>query len=421
MFCRKCGEKLKASDKFCNNCGEHVVENLEKDASIILEPPKDLVWNIEGFPQKSKGAKTPDVSFEWGKEKQGKEFEVDDFYVANEKNAELQKLLDDEIEKINKQNEAREEARARVAEEDKKNLQAEQGKEADEPSIQNTKNDLPDPKSQNIENNESLVQIKEEIDAGNKYQQIFIEEEQPVKKGIGIGKFILVLIIIIIFIEGGFLAARQFVPENPYVIQISETINKAVNTVEKWFISEEKSPAEEPAEKPLKPEVEENEPEEKTPIEEAENPYPENNNIGEIIINPELTYVSGKNYGNVDINESLPVTENTEDVIKTIVSYDSKWIDYVNNGDKGVIEFTAPESPAQLNTLSFAKAGKIKENFLSLEVGEIRKGAKGYYAWTKETIEIIEGSSSVVKTYDWIYQLAPVENEMKIVNYFSYK
>ena len=86
-----------------------------------------------------------------------------------------------------------------------------------------------------------------------------------------------------------------------------------------------------------------------------------------------------------------------------------------------MINFTAQGSPAQLNTLSFAKVGKIKENFISLEIGDIRKGENGYYIWVREKIELIENDVSEIRIYDWIYQVVEIENEMKIVNYFSYK
>ena len=72
------------------------------------------------------------------------------------------------------------------------------------------------------------------------------------------------------------------------------------------------------------------------------------------------------------------------------------------------------------NTLSFSKAGKINEVFNLLEIGEVRKGTKGYYVWVREEIEITENNRTAAKTYQWIYQVAPSDTGMKIVNYFPY-
>ena len=55
-----------------------------------------------------------------------------------------------------------------------------------------------------------------------------------------------------------------------------------------------------------------------------------------------------------------------------------------------------------------------------LEIGEVRKGTKGYYVWVREEIEITENNRTAAKTYQWIYQVAPSDTGMKIVNYFPY-
>src|SRR5665648_899652 len=107
MFCRKCSKKLDLQDKFCNNCGEPVSLEDAGEATIVPEPPKGLVWNVEGFP---KDKKVEDVIFNWKTDSQGEDFIVDDFYVNENKNVSAQKLLDQELEKINRNNMAREEA-----------------------------------------------------------------------------------------------------------------------------------------------------------------------------------------------------------------------------------------------------------------------------------------------------------------------
>jgi len=227
----------------------------------------------------------------------------------------------------------------------------------------------------------------------------------------------LVLLILLIILEGAFLGFKYYMPDNPYFKIVDNKVMQAVLTVESWF--QVKEPA---VEAPKSEESVVEKPVAKEPVvEEPVNPFPGNKNIKEISMNPNLVYTSGKDYGNADINKSLPIIESTDQVIETIVEYDSKWIDYVNSGDKGVLALTAPGSQAEKNALSFTKAGKIKETFNSLEIGEVRKGTKGYYIWVREEIDILENNLNTTKVYDWIYQLTPVENQMKIVDYFSYK
>src|SRR5665648_633109 len=525
MFCRKCSKKLDLQDKFCNNCGEPVSLEDAGEATIVPEPPKGLVWNVEGFP---KDKKVEDVIFNWKTDSQGEDFIVDDFYVNENKNVSAQKLLDQELEKINRNNMAREEAilaaqaitatqtdsaaRRIFSEEIKSDLEgivkrrekyqttkdldtqseveaesnteelskvesevvpelnikpeaetepeietestesetepnlepnAESNPEADaepqtasdpeadaEPQTESdpevdaelqTESD-PDTEPQTESNPEADTEPQTDADIDEitaaiaatvaasetaattaaaatseaetataaddvetlnvanktelKYDNIFLEEEEePKAKRFSFGRFLLVLLILLIILEGVFLGFKYYMPDNPYFKIVDNKVTQAVLTVESWF--QVKEPA---TETPKAEESVAKEPADGEPV----NTFPENKNIKEISMNPDLVYASGKDYGNADINKSLPVIESTDQVIETIVEYDSKWIDYVNSGDKGVLALTAPGSKAEKNALSFTKAGKIKETFNSLEIGEVRKGTKGYYIWFRE-------------------------------------
>ena len=57
MFCKKCGFEIDSHDKFCKSCGEPVAPETEGTAAIVPEPPKDLVWNVEGYPTDKKDKK----------------------------------------------------------------------------------------------------------------------------------------------------------------------------------------------------------------------------------------------------------------------------------------------------------------------------------------------------------------------------
>lgn len=449
MFCRKCGEKLDAVDKVCGVCGEPVVFVSSEESAPNLEPPKDLVWNIEGFPKEKK---IEDVIFDWKNENKTQDSIVDDFYFDDKKNESAQNLLDKEIEKLNINIMVREEAMSQAQEmarvrgaffEETEKIESDViESRASEPEPEPESEAVTEPQLESEPESKPILEtVPEPVTVPepeaprateNPYGAIFMDEDEPEEKSFSWKKFILILLIILIILECAFLGFKYFMPENPYVKSVNDKVTQVVLTIENWFEKEEPAKEEPGIEKPdsEKPDLEKpdaqkpavEKPEVQKPVvQEPENTYPENKNIKNISLNTSLIYVSGRDYGNVDINKSLPVTENTDDVIGAIVSYDSKWIDYVNNGDRSVIDITAPDGQARKNTVSFTKVGKIKETFNSLEIGEVRKGVKGYYIWVREEIGITENGTSTEKVYNWIYQVAPIENQMKIVNYFSYK
>ena len=416
MFCRKCGEKLGMNDKFCSACGEPTSQMPEGKPPVVLEPPKDLVWNIEGFP---KDKKPDDADFDWKKDNQNKDFSVDDFYVDNSENISTQKLLDIEIDKLNKTKEAREEALSKGQEAEPMVQEMEILEEPLEKEVPQVIEPVIEPVR--------LESAKQEVfpsPLDNRYDNMFIEEEKEEKRSHAspLKISIFTLLILLLLAEAAFLGCKYYMPENPTVMLINEKITQGVMTIQSWFEVQEET-AEQPEDlQPIVTEPAIENPVDVDPIQEDPvNPYPDNQNIKEISLNPSLIYVSGKDYGNADINKSLPVTENTEEVVQAVVAYDSKWIDYVNNGDKGVMALTVTGSQAEKKTLSFTNEGNIKETFLTLQIGEIRKGVKGYYIWVREEIELLEKGTSTIKVYNWIYQVVPVENEMKIADYFSYK
>ncbi|MDD2620057.1 MAG: hypothetical protein PHC92_05265, partial [Syntrophomonadaceae bacterium] len=158
-----------------------------------------------------------------------------------------------------------------------------------------------------------------------------------------------------------------------------------------------------------------------------------NNNISSVTANPDLAYVSGKDYGSSAINNSVPLTENVwredakgnsvlydQEIVRTLIAFDSGWIDYVNGGSDSVIDLTKEGSRAYRSASSYSKVGKINETFDALEIGEIRKGGDGYYAWVFEKITKTEAGRTSSASYHWIYYLEPIGNEMKIVDYIKY-
>ena len=160
---------------------------------------------------------------------------------------------------------------------------------------------------------------------------------------------------------------------------------------------------------------------------------PNNVNIKEIKYNETFKFFPNVTYKDPDISASLPISNNVwfidkdtkpvymdQSVVGTIVKFDSLWIDYVNSGIEEAIAMTKEDTKARENVMGFKRNSDLTEEFLLLEIGEIRQTTNYLYVWTHERIKVTEDNVSVTKDYKWIYQLEPVENELKIVNYFRY-
>lgn len=277
------------------------------------------------------------------------------------------------------------------------------------------------------------------------------------KKRISGSQIALVIIAIILAAEIGILGIRYFAPESAASDAIENVQTKVIRTVAGWFATqpnetdqtkdeenqdskdqtkEDSTPqdqtgAQEPAETPSVPAADPNPMADKNALVSSQLGY--NTNIEQVKANEELAWQSGKNYGLSDINSSVPITNNIwqapetgdpvyydKSIVGAVIGFDSKWIDYVNSGDKGVLDFLKKDSEAYKNTLAYKKVGKIKETFKLLEIGEIRQGSKGYYVWVHEEIQIAENGTTTNKKYNWIYSLEPVDGKMKIVNYLKF-
>ena len=158
-----------------------------------------------------------------------------------------------------------------------------------------------------------------------------------------------------------------------------------------------------------------------------------NKNIKEVKYNEIFAYDPKITYKDPDIATSIPITNNfwfkdkdakpvyyDQSAVGTIIKFDSLWIDYVNTGKEEVVEITKPDTKARENVTQFRRNADLSEEFLLLEIGEIRQSSNYFYLWTHERIQVTSDGKSVTKDYKWIYQLEPVDQEMKIVNYYRY-
>ena len=63
----------------------------------------------------------------------------------------------------------------------------------------------------------------------------------------------------------------------------------------------------------------------------------------------------------------------------------------------------------------------MKEEFTSVEIGEIRQGEQGFYLWVGEKIQLTENGTTSTAEYQWVYCMEPVGKEMKITDYINVK
>ena len=159
-----------------------------------------------------------------------------------------------------------------------------------------------------------------------------------------------------------------------------------------------------------------------------------NKNIKSITANDALTYKSGANYGIEDLNDSKPIENNLwytkedgtpvyydQEVVGALIAFNSQWVDYVNEGDKAALDLTKEGSDAYNQAVNFSKAGKVKEEFVSVQIREIRQGQNGFYLWAAEVIKLTENGETKTANYKWVYCMEPVGKEMKITDYISVK
>lgn len=284
------------------------------------------------------------------------------------------------------------------------------------------------------------------------------EEEDNHKRSIG--QILMIILAIILFVEIVILGIRFFAPESAAAKVINNTQTQIFKTLAGWSDGiKDMFSGNDSNEDKTTPDVKDTDQEgqgqeepsgEKPGDSAAEKPVPDpnptkdknalissqmvnNNNIVQVKANEALAYQASRNYGQTDINNSKPITNNIwqvpesgnpvyydQAVVGTIIAFDSQWIDYVNEGSKSVLDLLKKDSDAYRKALAFTKVGKIKETFNLLEIGEIRQGGKGFYIWTHEEIQITEKGVVTDKKYNWIYYLEPTDGKMQIVNFIKF-
>ncbi|MBR6351464.1 MAG: hypothetical protein IKR93_03975, partial [Firmicutes bacterium] len=144
-----------------------------------------------------------------------------------------------------------------------------------------------------------------------------------------------------------------------------------------------------------------------------------NRNIEMVVRDANLRRLADVDYG-VSGFASMPGVGNAEmlnAVYGTMIAYNSKWIDYVNDGKQDVLDLLKADGTAYYNAINFDKVGQIKESFGKLALGEVVVNGNTVYVFDEETISVTADGGTAAQTRAWLYELVKVGDEYKIVDY----
>jgi hypothetical protein len=261
---------------------------------------------------------------------------------------------------------------------------------------------------------ELFAPIEEEIKSNGK--------KDKGRKRHGFLKFLLALVLIIALAEAAVVGMRMLIPQSEITIQATQIEQRVINTTldvaqtVKIFVIDTLEDL-----GVIKPGEEQDE----TPLEEPAFDLRKivaayNKNIQSITESPTLVYESSAAYevdGLGDM-EVLADDDIKEALYACLISFNSKWVDYVNGGeDDSCLELLKADGAAYRSALNFSKVGQIQEEFQSLMLGQVRTSENAYYVFARELISVTEGGKTTSKAYSWVYQLEDVAGEMKIVDY----
>jgi hypothetical protein len=138
--------------------------------------------------------------------------------------------------------------------------------------------------------------------------------------------------------------------------------------------------------------------------------------------------------------EKLALTENTEcgietladsekiedpalmtEAYKTMILYNSSWIDYVNKGDETTLSYMKADGAAYRGAVNFDRESVGTETFGEMVLGEVRKAGDELYVFVRENITVSKDNKNRNASYDWVYILEKVGEEYKVVDCKAFK
>ena len=233
-------------------------------------------------------------------------------------------------------------------------------------------------------------------------------------------KFLLALAIVIAAAEGGTVALRHYAPDSPASIittsieqNVIQFVETGIDALKDKFHKEEAQP---------EPQDEQQESGEEAPAFVLSDIIAEcNKNIGTVEENLGIGYDSQRTYDIPGLSSSQLVTDTAEKtkVCKTLIGYNSSWIDFVNGESQDCLNYLKADGVAYRSAVTFDKIGQITEKFLKLEIGEIRKTDDAYFVFAGESIEVTQDETPAQSSGYMVYELVPVGEELKIKDYYN--
>ena len=234
-------------------------------------------------------------------------------------------------------------------------------------------------------------------------------------------KFLLALAIVIAAAEGGTYALNQYAPDSPASIiatgvqqNVHQFVQSGIDQIKAKFQKEEAEP-QQPEEEPQQPE------EEGASFVLSDLIAQNNKNIEDVVENLAIGYDSQRSYDIPGLASSQLVTDAAEkaNVIKTLIAYNSSWIDFINGESQDCLDYLKADGTAYRSAVTFDKIGQITEQFKKLEIGEIRKTDDTYFAFAGETIEVTQEDTTAQSSGFMVYEMVPVGDDLKIKDYYN--
>jgi hypothetical protein len=125
--------------------------------------------------------------------------------------------------------------------------------------------------------------------------------------------------------------------------------------------------------------------------------------------------------------ETLADSEKIEDpalmteAYKTMILYNSSWIDYVNKGDETTLSYMKADGAAYRGAVNFDRESVGTETFGEMVLGEVRKAGDELYVFVRENITVSKDNKNRNASYDWVYILEKVGEEYKVVDCKAFK
>ncbi|MBQ2094734.1 MAG: hypothetical protein II474_02420, partial [Firmicutes bacterium] len=232
-------------------------------------------------------------------------------------------------------------------------------------------------------------------------------------------KFLLALIIVAAAAEGGTIALRQFAPESPASVittgieqQVIQYVETGIDKIKGLFNKQDEQPA---------PQGGTEQQGEDTAFVLSGIIAENNRNIEAVVENLGIGYDPERVYDITGLDVSELVTDGTEKtaVCKTLIGYNSSWVDYVSGTSQECLNYLKADGAAYRSAVTFDRVGQIAERFVKLQIGEIRKTADSYFVFAGESIEVTEGDETFPSDGFMVYEMVPVGEELKIKDYYD--